>query len=69
MELNGIFSDDQIAILGSFLALAVCGLITALSFRFGSAGQSETIRKPLDVIPTERKVRADANQGPGRRAA
>ena len=67
MELNGIFSDDQIAILGSFLALAVCGLITAMSFRFGSVGRSETSQKPLDLIPSERKVNAEASQG--RRAA
>lgn len=67
MELNGIFSDDQIAILGSFLALTVCGLITAISFRLGSAGRSEATQKPLDLVPAERKISAEASQG--RRAA
>ena len=39
MDLTSIFSDDQLAILGCFGALMVCGLIAAISFHFGPAGQ------------------------------
>ena len=39
MDLSAIFSDDQIAVIGCFVALAVCGLIALLSFQFGSAGR------------------------------
>jgi hypothetical protein len=67
MELSGIFSDDQIAILGSFLALTVCGLITAISFRLGSAGSSRTTQRPMEPVPSERKVISEVSQG--RRAA
>lgn len=39
MELSSTFSDDQIAVLGSFAALAVCGLIAAITYHFGSASR------------------------------
>lgn len=39
MDLQSVFSDNQLAVLGCFLALGVCGTIAALSFRFGPAGQ------------------------------
>ncbi|MBL8819080.1 MAG: hypothetical protein JNL58_23830 [Planctomyces sp.] len=48
MDLSSIFSDDQTAIIGCFLALAGCGLIAAISFHFGPAGrqakQSTTVK-------------------------
>lgn len=34
------FSDDQLAIIGCFAAMAICGLIGALTFHFGPAGKS-----------------------------
>jgi hypothetical protein len=40
MDLSSMFTDDQIAVVGCFLALAVCGGIAGLSFRFGPAGGS-----------------------------
>ena len=40
MDLSSIFSDDQIAVIGCFLALAVCGGIAGLSFRFGPANDT-----------------------------
>ncbi|MEJ7590983.1 MAG: hypothetical protein WKF77_05500 [Planctomycetaceae bacterium] len=39
MDVSGIFSDDQMAVIGCFAALAVCGMIAALSFHFGPAGR------------------------------
>jgi hypothetical protein len=35
-------SDDQIAILGSFAALAFCGILMALSYHFGAAGKQQS---------------------------
>lgn len=42
MDLTSIVSDDQLAILGCFGALLVCGLIAAISFHFGPAGKKST---------------------------
>lgn len=39
MDLTALFSDDQIAVMGCFFALATCGLIVAASFRMGPAGK------------------------------
>ena len=41
MDIFGMFSDDQTAILGCFAALAVCGMIAALSFHLGPAGRQQ----------------------------
>jgi hypothetical protein len=41
MNVSGMFSDDQMAIIGCFAALAVCGMIAALSFHFGPAGREQ----------------------------
>jgi hypothetical protein len=46
MDTSGMFSDDQTAILGCFAALAVCGMIAALSFHLGPAGRQQ---KQLDA--------------------
>ena len=34
------FTDDQLAIIACFAAIAVCGLIAAVTFHFGPAGKS-----------------------------
>ncbi|HIE97086.1 MAG: hypothetical protein ABGZ53_33695 [Fuerstiella sp.] len=39
MDLSAIFSDDQIAVIGCFIALTACGLVAAISFQFGPAGK------------------------------
>lgn len=49
MDLSS-FSDDQLAIMGCFAALAVCGFIAMISFHFGPQGKKsqgpDTIRMP-----------------------
>lgn len=39
MDLFAGFSDDQIAVIGCFGALAVCGVIAMISFQFGPQGK------------------------------
>lgn len=39
MDLTAIFSNDQLAVAGCFLALASCGLIAAVTFHVGPAGK------------------------------
>ena len=50
MDLTSSFSDDQLAIMGCFAALAVCGLIAMISFHFGPQGKQtqnvDSIRMP-----------------------
>ena len=46
MDLSGVFSDDQMAIIGCFGALAMCGMIAALSFHLGPVGSQQ---KEMDV--------------------
>ncbi len=46
MDVSGMFSDDQMAVICCFGALAVCGMIAALSFHFGPAGRQQ---KQMDV--------------------
>lgn len=38
MDLQSVFSDNQIAVMGCFAALGICGAIAALSYQFGPAG-------------------------------
>lgn len=53
MELTSIFSDDQLAIVGCFLALAGCGLVAAVSFHFGPAGrQTKNVGQPVESAKT-----------------
>jgi len=42
MDLQAMLSDNQIAVLGCFAALAVCGGIAGLSFQFGTAGRKSS---------------------------
>ena len=69
MDVSGMFSDDQMAVIGCFAALAVCGVVAALSFHLGPAGRqqkqmggtrSQTL--PLQKLP-------DQTQHQDRRAA
>lgn len=58
MDLQSVFTDNQLAVIGCFLALGVCGAIAGLSFRFGPAGQkgredSSTARK-IHPLPSAR---------------
>lgn len=67
MILLSIFTDDQTAILGCFGAIAVCGLIAALSFRLGPAGKSQTTTQT--TIRITRTATADSTKSQDRRAA
>ena len=46
MDLQAVFSDNQLAVLGCFVALGFCGGIAALSFHFGQAGKNPRSRDP-----------------------
>lgn len=48
MDLRSMLTDDQIAVLGCFVALGVCGLIGLISFHFGPAGKSA--QRPADSL-------------------
>ena len=67
MILLSIFTDDQTAILGCFGAIAVCGLIAALSFRLGPAGKPQAT--PQTTIRITRTATADSTKSQDRRAA
>ena len=41
MDVSGMFSDDQLAVIGCFFALAVCGFVAAMSFHFGPKGREQ----------------------------
>jgi hypothetical protein len=60
-------TDDQIAVLSCFAALAVCGLIAALCFHFGPAGNSRS--SGHSAIPLKPATRTDRLQSNDRRAA
>ena len=69
MDVSGMFSDDQMAVIYCFGAMAVCCMIAALSFHFGPAGRQQT---PMDVaqnrtLPLQK--RPDPGQHKDRRAA
>ena len=42
MDLSAVFSDDQIAVIGCFVALATCALVAAVSFQLGPAGKASS---------------------------
>ncbi len=69
MDVSGMFSDDQMAVICCFGALAVCGMIAALSFHFGPAGrqqkQTDVARNP--TLPIQKLQ--DQGQQQDRRAA
>ncbi|MEZ6126570.1 MAG: hypothetical protein R3C49_25895 [Planctomycetaceae bacterium] len=50
MIFSAALSDNQIAIMGCFAALAACGLLGALTFHLGPAGrQDQTARTTLPL--------------------
>ena len=66
MDLTTMFTDDQLAVLGCFVALGACGLMAALTFHTGPGGKKSltdsesprTIpaRKPaVSEIPAEER--------------
>jgi hypothetical protein len=59
-------SDDQIAVLGSFAALAFCGILMALSYHFGGAAEQERqqrgAKRGAGELPSERKSGAEADR-------
>jgi hypothetical protein len=62
-----IFTDDQTAILGCFGAIAVCGLIAALSFRLGPAGKPQSTQQT--TIRITRTATSESTKSKDRRAA
>ena len=69
MDLQAILSDNQIAVLGCFAALIVCGGISALSFHFGPAGKTSSFdRSDYDAIRPLRP-RNESTDDSTRRAA
>ncbi len=65
MDLSSLFSDDQLAVMGCFLALAVCGAIAALSFRFGPANKPAA----ADSLQFRRQTNASRADAASRKAA
>ena len=59
MDLQAMFTDNQIAVLGCFAALIICGSIAALSFQFGPAGratQNDSVDSPVvGTLPEEKQ--------------
>lgn len=53
MDLTTMFTDDQLGILGCFVALSACGLMAAVTFHTGPAG-----RKSLNDSETPRTIPA-----------
>lgn len=67
MDFSGMFSSDQIAIMGCFAALAVCGLMATVSFHVGSAGKSsQTTRTRSESLTF---ARSEQGQTQDRKAA
>ena len=50
MDLSAL-TNDQVAVLGCFGALAACGLVAAITFHVGPAG-----KKSLESQPTRLKI-------------
>lgn len=74
MDLQAVFSDNQLAVIGCFAALAVCGAIAGLSFQFGTAGRkrSQLPSASGEIHPIRRTTVQDprsAEAGSSRRAA
>ena len=50
MDLTAIFSNDQLAVIGCFGALAVCGLVAAITFHVGPAGKKSIENRHSDHL-------------------
>lgn len=61
-------SDDQLAIIGCFAAIAVCGLIGAVTFHFGPAGKASQNSATNRSLAFPKTTEA-ANQAQDRKAA
>lgn len=69
MDLTAIFTDDQLGILGCFVALGACGLMAAITFHTGPGGKNSlTESEGARTIPA-RKPKIPAPAQEGRRAA
>ncbi len=74
MDLQSMFSDNQLAVMGCFAALSVCAGIAGLSYRFGPAGQKSmghsAMKQSIHPIRPQSsgQVESDTAQEP-RRAA
>jgi hypothetical protein len=67
MDLQSVFSDNQIAVMGCFAALGICGAIAALSYQFGPAGQKS--RQTSSVNKAIHSIRPAGSVPPGTAAA
>lgn len=68
MDVSGMFSDDQMAVICCFGALAVCGMIAVLSFHFGPAGRQQQMDGTRNqTLPLQKPQ--DQTQHQDRRAA
>jgi len=68
MDVSGMFSDDQMAVICCVGALAVCGMIAALSFHFGPAGRKQQMDDTRNRTLPLQKLQ-DRTQHQDRRAA
>ena len=68
MDLTSIFSNDQLAVIGCFGALAVCGLIAAITFHVGPAGKKSAERPASTRLPLRHSDQSD-NDSQQRKAA
>ncbi len=69
MDVSGMFSDDQMAVIGCFVALAVCGLIATISFHFGPAGRQQNQADAQCNRRLSLESSVDQNSRQNRRAA
>ena len=69
MDVSGMFSDDQMSVIGCFAALAVCGAVAALSFHLGPAGRQQKQTDAARNRTLHLEKRQDPAQRQGRRAA
>lgn len=58
MSVSEILTDNQIAVVGCFAALGVCGIITAISYHLGPAKQKP---RQLELPLNNRAQNANAS--------
>lgn len=63
MDLTSTFTDDQLAIIGCFGALAACGLVAMITFHWGPQGRKQQSQQPNSVrIPVAQEKAAQDSQ-------
>jgi hypothetical protein len=62
MDLSTVFSDNQIAVIGCFVALATCALVAAVSFQLGPAGKASAHSNGSLKMNVARKDDAESQQ-------